>query len=157
MQRAFTICNAKKQPRPEWYNMYQRLVALLDQMMATCAQATYNAMKWKINPAEFIHVIRVHEGAAAPAPGEAGDGGLRQLLWSSHRSQLVFSHGAGAGHAAPQATKTLPLQSLAQPVEEAPVDCVTSCEHNNQLVGSRDGPFSPGAQTHLQSQCETTT
>ena len=49
-------------------------------MMATCTQATYDAEKWKINPADFIHVFRVHEGATAPAPGAAGDGGLRQLL-----------------------------------------------------------------------------
>ena len=75
--QAFTVCNAKKHPKPGWYSEYQRLVALLDQMMATCAQATYDAMKWKINAAEFIHVFRVHEGATAPAPGEAGDRGLR--------------------------------------------------------------------------------
>ncbi|CAE7708298.1 unnamed protein product [Symbiodinium pilosum] len=47
---AFTVCNAKKQLKPDWYNMYQRLVTLIDQMMATCTQATYDAMKWKINP-----------------------------------------------------------------------------------------------------------
>ena len=68
---AFTVRNARKQPKPDWYNMYQRPVTLIDQMMATCTQATYDAMKWKINPAEFIHVIRVHEGAAAPRPGTA--------------------------------------------------------------------------------------
>ena len=49
-------------------------------MMATCKQDTYDAMKWKINPAEFIHVIRSHETAHAPAPGEAGAADLRQLL-----------------------------------------------------------------------------
>ena len=70
------MCNAKKQPKPDWYNVYQRLVTLLDQMMATCAQTTYDAMKWKINPAEFIHVIRVHEGRQSPTT----------TLWSRPRS-----------------------------------------------------------------------
>ena len=68
------------QPRPRWYHQYQRLVTLIDVMMDTCTQATYDAMKWKINPAEFIHVVCVKEGASPPAPGEAGDGHLRELL-----------------------------------------------------------------------------
>ena len=62
---AFTVSQAKLQPRPSWYAKYQKLVALVDLMMDTCTPATYDAMKWKINPAEFIHVIRVHEGAQA--------------------------------------------------------------------------------------------
>ena len=107
---AFTARNAKKQPKPERYNMYQRLVTLLDQM------------------------IRVHEGLA----GEAGDGSLRQLLCGQASeasppsamepapetpapTQPVLEEPVNV--AAPQATRTLPLQSLARPVEEVPVDC----------------------------------
>ena len=37
-----------------------------------CTTATYDAMKWKSNPAEFIHVIRAHEVAPAPNPGSRG-------------------------------------------------------------------------------------
>ena len=75
-----TVCQARLQTRPRWFHQYQRLVSLVDALMATCTQATYDAMKWKINPAEFMHVVRVKEGAEAPAPGEAGDGHLRELL-----------------------------------------------------------------------------
>ena len=70
---AFKVCQARSQTRPRWFHQYQRLVSLVDALMATCTQATYDAMKWKINPAEFKHVVRVNEGAEAPAPGEAGD------------------------------------------------------------------------------------
>ena len=77
---AFTVCQARLQTRPRWFPQYQRFVSLVDTLMATCTQATYDAMKWKINPADFIHVVRVKEGAEAPAPGEAGDGHLRELL-----------------------------------------------------------------------------
>ena len=77
---AFTVCQARLQTRPRWFQQFQRLVSLVDALLATCTQATYDAMKWKINPAEFIHVVRVNEGAEAPAPGEAGDGHLRELL-----------------------------------------------------------------------------
>ena len=78
---AFTVCQARLQTRPRWFPQYQRLVSLIDSLMATCTQATYEAMQWKINPAEFIHVVRANEGAEAPAPGEAGDGHLRELHW----------------------------------------------------------------------------
>ena len=77
---AFTVCQARLQTRPRWFPQYQRLVSLIHSLMATCTQATYEAMQWKINPAEFIHVVRANEGAEAPAPGEAGDGHLRELL-----------------------------------------------------------------------------
>ena len=44
---AFTVRQARLQPRPRWYHQYQRLVTLIDVMMATCTQATYDAMKWR--------------------------------------------------------------------------------------------------------------
>ena len=87
--QAFTVCQARLQTRPRWFPQYQRLVSLVDALMATCTQATYDAMKWKINPAEFIHVVRVNEGAEAPAPGEAGDGHLRELLREPPLAQRI--------------------------------------------------------------------
>ena len=77
---AFTVCNARKQRRPSWYGKYSSLVTLIAKMMDTCTPATYNATKWKTNPAEIIHVIRTHEAATAPNPGEAGADNLRHLL-----------------------------------------------------------------------------
>ena len=77
-------------------------------MMATCTQATYDAMKWKINPAEFIHVVRVNEGAEASAPGEAGDGHLRELL----RGKAVSSNDPPVLEEAPE--------TLHQPASKEP-------------------------------------
>ena len=47
---------------------------LIVKMMDTCTPATYDAMKWKSNAAEFIHVIRTHEGGASPKPGRSRGG-----------------------------------------------------------------------------------
>ena len=78
---SFTVCNAQKTHRPAWYGKFSLLVQLIAKMMDTCTPATYDAMKWKSNPAEFIHVIRTHEVAPAPNPGEAGADNLRHLLY----------------------------------------------------------------------------
>ena len=75
---AFTVCNAKKQPRPPWYQHYQLLVTLIAAMTDTCTPDTYDALKVNSNPAEFIHVFRTHE-RTTPAKGEAGTG-LSHLL-----------------------------------------------------------------------------
>ena len=80
---SFIVCNAKKKHRPAWYGKFSLLVQLIAKMMDTCTPATYNAMKWKTNPAEFIHVIRTHEVAPAPNPGEAGADNLRHLLYGT--------------------------------------------------------------------------
>ena len=80
---SFTVCNAKKQHRPAWYGKFSLLVQLIAKMMDTCTPATYNAMKWKTNPAEFIHVIRTQEVAPAPNPGEAGADNLCHLLYGT--------------------------------------------------------------------------
>ena len=80
---SFTVCNAQKKHRPAWYGKFSLLVQLIAQMMDTCTPATYDAMKWKTNPAEFIHVIRTHEVAPAPNPGEAGADNLRHLLYGA--------------------------------------------------------------------------
>ena len=69
---SFTVCNAQKTHRPAWYGNFSLLVQLIAKMMDTCTPATYDAMKWKSNPAEFIHVIRAHEVAPAPNPGSRG-------------------------------------------------------------------------------------
>ncbi len=63
---SFIVCNAKKKHRPAWYGKFSLLVQLIAKMMDTCTPTTYDAMKWKTNPAEFIHVIRTHEAAPAP-------------------------------------------------------------------------------------------
>ena len=55
---SFTVCNAKKQPRPSWYQHYQLLVTLIAAMTDTCTPDTYDALKVNSNPAEFIHVFR---------------------------------------------------------------------------------------------------
>ena len=80
---SFTVCNAQKTHRPAWYGNFSLLVQLIAKMMDTCTPATYDAMKWKSNPAEFIHVIRAHEVAPAPDPGEAGADNLRHLLYDT--------------------------------------------------------------------------
>ena len=69
---SFTVCNAQQTHRPAWYGKFSLLVQLIAKMMDTCTTATYDAMKWKSNPAEFIHVIRAHEVAPAPNPGSRG-------------------------------------------------------------------------------------
>ena len=145
---AFTVCQARLQKRPRWFHQYQRLVSLVDAMMATCTPATYDAMKWKINPAEFIHVVRVNEGAEAPAPGEAGDGHLRELL----RGKAVSSNDPPVLEEAPETpapaqlarsqhrdnkvsqAEPLPLQELRKPPEEKPVDPLFSSDSDDVLI-----------------------
>ena len=145
---AFTVCQARLQTRPRWFPQYQRLVSLVDALMATCTQATYDAMKWKINPAEFIHVVRVNEGAEAPAPGEAGDGHLRELL----RGAATGSKDPPVMDEAPETpaptqrarsshpdnkvprAEPLPLQALQKPPEEKPVDTLFSSDSDTVLI-----------------------
>ena len=143
---AFTVRQARLQTRPRWFHQYQRLMSLVDVMMATCTQATYDAMKWKINPAEFIHVVRVNEGA--PAPGEAGDGHLRELL----RGKAVSSNDCPVMEEAPETpapaqlarhqhqdnkvsqAEPLPLQELRKPPDEKPVDPLFSSDSDDVLI-----------------------
>ena len=91
-------------------------------------------MKWKINPAEFIHVVRVNEGAEAPAPGEAGDGHLRELLRGAatgSKDPPVMDEAPETPAPAQRARSShpdnkvlraepLPLQTLQKPPEEKP-------------------------------------
>ena len=145
---AFTVCQARLHTRPRWFHQYQRLVSLVDALMATCTQATYDAMKWKINPAEFIHVVRVNEGAEAPALGEAGDGHLRELL----RGTATGSNDPPVMDEAPETpapaqlernqyheskvpqAEPLPLQELRKPPEEKPVDTLFSSDSDTVLI-----------------------
>eukprot|EP00439_Symbiodinium_sp_Y106_P026837 s3599_g3.t1 len=73
----------RRSTAPPWYGKFSLLVQLIAKMMDTCTPATYDAMKWKTNPAEFIRVIRTHEVAPAPSPGEAGADNLRHLLYGT--------------------------------------------------------------------------
>ena len=123
-------------------------MTLVDVMMAICAQATCDAMKWKINPAEFIHVVRVNEGALAPAPGEAGDGRLREWLrdkaTSSNDPPVMEDAPETPAPAQParhdqqdekvQQAEALPLQELRKPPDEKPVDPLFSSDSDDVLI-----------------------
>ena len=149
---AFTVCQARLQTRPRWFPQYQRLVSLVDSLMATCTQATYDAMQWKINPAEFIHVVRVNEGAEMREPKPLRlvkpEGHLRELL----RGAATGSKDPPVMNEAPETpapaqsarsshpdnkvprAEPLPLQALQKPPEEKPVDTLFSSDSDTVLI-----------------------
>ena len=120
--------------------------------MDTCTPATYDAMKWKSNPAEFIHVIRAHEVAPAPNPGEAGADNLRHLLCDT--APDVDSPPAPDPAPETPATETwipetpppetLPLQLMNKPMAEQTVDSSSSHSEDVKMLTQRE-PTHPAA------------
>eukprot|EP00439_Symbiodinium_sp_Y106_P053545 s4190_g7.t1 len=149
---SFTVCNAQKKHRPAWYGNFSLLVQLIAKMMDTCTPATYDAMKWKSNPAEFIHVIRTHEVAPAPNPGEAGADNLRHLLYDT--APDVDSPPAPDPAPETPATETwipetpppetLPLQLMNKPMAEQTVDSSSSHSEDVKMLTQRE-PTHPAA------------
>ena len=143
---SFTVCNAQKKHRPAWYGNFSLLVQLIAKMMDTCTPATYDAMKWKSNPAEFIHVIRTHEVAPAPNPGEAGADNLRHLLYGT--APDVDSPPTPDPAPETPATETwipetpppemLPLQLMNKPMAEQTVDSSSSHSEDVKMLTQRE-------------------
>ena len=128
---SFTVCNA---------------VQLIAKMMDTCTPATYDAMKWKSNPAEFIHVIRTHEVAPAPNPGEAGADNLRHLLYDT-APDLDSPPTPDPAPETPAAEtwipempppETLLLQLLNKPMAEQTVDSSSSHSEDVKMLTQRE-------------------
>ena len=128
-------------------------------MMDTCTPATYDAMKWKSNPAEFIHVIRAHEVAPAPNPGEAGADNLRHLLCDT--APDVDSPPAPDPAPETPATETwipetpppetLPLQLMNKPMAEQTVDSSSSHSEDVKMLTQREPTHPVAAGTPDQA------
>ena len=131
---------------PCLYGNFSLLVQLIAKMMDTCTPATYDAMKWKSNPAEFIHVIRTHEVAPAPNPGEAGADNLRHLLYDT-APDLDSPPTPDPAPETPAAEtwipetpppETLPLQLLNKPMAEQTVDSSSSHSEDVKMLTQRE-------------------
>ena len=94
--------------------MNTKMIQLIADLVANCHQACYDALGWNVNPAELIHIIRVHETETKPKPGEAGDQNLRRLL--SGNVDSAVSQAKATTKAPPQPR---PLAPQAPPAKKA--------------------------------------
>ena len=147
----FTVAYARSTPCPPWFEDYMNLVKILAEMMDTCTPATYDALDWKSNSAEFINIIRTHEPEILPQPGEAGDRNLRRLLHGDV--------GANRSHPAqPGSTPipTLPLQQILLQQADSALDADSPTEPMVFTSPSPTGPTSTDYTTDEEVKVEDT-
>ena len=119
------------------------MIQLIADLVANCHQACYDALGWNVNPAELIHIIRVHETETKPKPGEAGDQNLRRLL--SGNVDSAVSQAKATTKAPPQPR---PLAPQAPPAKKA--ESITSA-----APSSASAPAVPAAAPPAVSQPPT--
>ncbi|CAE7948731.1 unnamed protein product [Symbiodinium sp. KB8] len=72
---------------PSWFATYTALIQIWSGIVGRLP------LRWNLNPAELICIVRKHEEEDAPQPGDAGDTNLRSLLSGrAHTEQASSSH-----------------------------------------------------------------
>ena len=125
---------ARLQPRPRWY---QNLVTLIDVMMATCTQATYDANEVEDQPGRVYTRGPCQRGSLGPCTSETKQPApMTPPVMEDAPETPAPAQPARREQEDEkvQQAEALPLQELRKPPDEKPVDPLFSSDSDDVLI-----------------------